>query len=1550
MVLDYFPSDSLPFRELLLQHSPTFYDCARWLKAIWVCFENRTSLENGADWIELRKNPGRDDGETWCEQLTGGLRGSAKKYPGLDGRPNLKINADHFEIVFKSDYADEDWGFLVCAFPEFATAAHRVHNKALKEEEGPEGPNGATKIHYMAKGDDSWDEFLPAEIECYHASDGTYDVKFVEEEKEKEPGERKKEKEKKQGDVFAYGVPRHLIVTEYENQMAEGIQKKKGRFDDGEGKSDEQKEKEMRIALHSRYIPLVLRKWRHLDIFEGRVVRRRDAPQPPPPRPDCSGNDSVTSAADGADQAPKLAADGKIARTLTLDIKGQKAAEEYDHAGLSWGAGDVVESVKRGSPAHAKGVSPGWKLVENLRDSATTARKELAKTILEELSEEAADGDDDDDDDDDDGGGDVDDVGGNVLAKRAADALRPLVEQAGKRAAARVGELSPAQLAAPSFALFHAVVLAVSDVTGFGSTTFFDPTDRALDTGPKGAPAAHKERFAEKVSRLVAAQLELRQIVEQNSELAAILKKGSTIKKGVDGGDGSDNEEKGADGDKNREGEEGEEGVTICNASDVVEAKNAPRTQRLLILLCVAAKRKPNTLPVEARVLDELKRGLACDALVDASAGGGVVFEELDGARADEHCAYAAPSGDSINEEYVIYASKPMPGATLGFLCAGRGEEDGARASQGGSSSRGKITLQRAKPDTESTSAPDSQSGGGTVPSYDAQEIGKWDGQTKDGVAELMAHSKLPLAVTGQSEHDLDRGIDGCEDNAVHTWHWISLEKKHIIGPGKYIVKFVHEGGSPLVVYCVAIHGDDEFLIEFDRDGDDGTLDNVKSSRSRNERGERGGDDEANEPSLFQAWLRRSRYPWPDEQIGAESSGGAAANKVKKGDKTDVLAGSGGGKAGERKRLVYANLWAPDDHAEVDVVKRTLSLGARRGISWFRSFKIAPFRRSVDVRLTHDCSLARGTSAALLGTGREVELLGVTDLTVTDDASSGGGAVAAAASLVVRAAPAPDAAVACVPESRLKRFMLFREKRIVYGRQGPVAWYELLVADDASITALKGSGSSSNSAEPPLRAIGWVASHGDDDITPRVAEVRHTFEKEMMDDTRPQQDAPDAGAAAAAASGRIGLTITEEMLNKSKMIKKLFPKLTEEESEIFLSFLTTPFLAVPLLLEFFADGRARALFDTELCLCLELALFQLHPYAPTDHDKERERWANITSTRDAELLGSRHGALLSEVLDATSGGAIFASVCRILHQAAQLADASTDVLLFAVRLACTIEEFAQCADDIAHAGDDGLGGNGEGGANKSKGGGKRRKSARSGGGGGPLASGDDSAKHASRDKLLSYLDVSASRRIRTLFANTNGNLAKQVELHAHLALIAGVRLGAVRAARVRAGAAVDVPLLQGYGRLVEDFAISSAFVVKWATQPVATSQIAQYPDVLRTVFTFVQANAVDIAQWSMHAPNAATCGRVLNHMKAVVVGHAPLPEPGTGSDDSETWRPASTRTVLCVKRISSTIPALADSDVFEAVVFPGAPYVSIAFDEDTKLAPEEVDGDRDHFK
>ena len=88
----------------------------------------------------------------------------------------------------------------------------------------------------------------------------------------------------------------------------------------------------------------------------------------------------------------------------------------------------------------------------------------------------------------------------------------------------------------------------------------------------------------------------------------------------------------------------------------------------------------------------------------------------------------------------------------------------------------------------------------------------------------------------------------------------------------------------------------------------------------------------------------------------------------------------------------------------------------------------------------------------------------------------------------------------------------------------------------------------------------------------------------MSDEEAAKLASTNTAAASAVSALRM---ITEEMLNKTTNELTLVASeggggLKQEETEVFLSLLTTPFLAVPLLLEFFADGRARALQDPEL--------------------------------------------------------------------------------------------------------------------------------------------------------------------------------------------------------------------------------------------------------------------------------------------------------------------------------------------------------------------------------
>ena len=466
--------------------------------------------------------------------------------------------------------------------------------------------------------------------------------------------------------------------------------------------------------------------------------------------------------------------------------------------------------------------------------------------------------------------------------------------------------------------------------------------------------------------------------------------------------------------------------------------------------------------------------------------------------------------------------------------------------------------------------------------------------------------------------------------------------------------------------------------------------------------------------------------------------------------------------------------------------------------------------------------------------------------------------------------------------------------------------------------------------------------------------------------------------------------VTEEMVNKATkqltLVASENPTLKQEETEVFLSLLTTPFLAVPLLLEFFADGRARALQDPELQTCLELALYQLHPFRPRVDDiatAAAASTASLASLRgDAATmlcsehdvaLGSRHGALLHEMF--YSADAIFGGTSRLLSEAAHLAEATRDVFLFAVRLAVSLEEFAQAADalvesstDIAAGDDDDETddgalppGNSGGGAT----GGDRRRGTRSGD--------IDGRRFAaeSRARLLEYLGGSAAEQIRHWLSETrHEDVMMQLELHVHLTLIAAAQIGAARASRAsqerkrEAGknggsrsrhAKPSAPggIGGGYDAVLEAFLVSSAFVISWVDKKSATGRIARYPHVLQTIFAAVQSNAADVARWSIHPAYAAARDSVLSRMKAVVVSRAGLDTPlmsslaGASSgatDGGDEWVPHSAHVTLCRTVLSSPTPALADSEVYEAISFPGASYISISFGDNTRLATSSNDG------
>ena len=485
------------------------------------------------------------------------------------------------------------------------------------------------------------------------------------------------------------------------------------------------------------------------------------------------------------------------------------------------------------------------------------------------------------------------------------------------------------------------------------------------------------------------------------------------------------------------------------------------------------------------------------------------------------------------------------------------------------------------------------------------------------------------------------------------------------------------------------------------------------------------------------------------------------------------------------------------------------------------------------------------------------------------------------------------------------------------------------------------------------------------------------FQARIPERDRIKQTREAAESAVSTLQQKSNDIITEEMVNKATQQLTLLakPTLKQEETEVFLSLLTTPFLAVPLLVEFFADGRARALQDPELQTCLELALYQLHPFHPlVDEVTTASAAAMLCSERDV-VLDSRYGALLHEMLH--SADAIFGGLSRLLSEAAHLAEATRDVFLFAVRLAVSLEEFAQAADSLAESAGNVVAANDNddetAGGGVSTGGGIRR-SPRSGDVNGRLFAGE------ARAQLLEYLGGSAADQIRHWLSETrHEDVMMQLELHVHLALIAASQIGAARASRAsherkreagerggsgrRRGGDANGSASSGdqarmkpsapgvsageYDTILEAFLVSSAFVISWVDKTAATGRIARYPHVLRTIFAAVQSNAADVARWSIHPAHAAARDRVLSRMKAVVVSRAGLDSPivpssaaaSSGANgDGGGWVPHSAHVTLCRTVLSSPTPALADSDVFEAISFPGTSCISISFDDRTRFA------------
>jgi thiol-disulfide isomerase/thioredoxin len=373
---------------------------------------------------------------------------------------------------------------------------------------------------------------------------------------------------------------------------------------------------------------------------------------------------------------------------------------------------------------------------------------------------------------------------------------------------------------------------------------------------------------------------------------------------------------------------------------------------------------------------------------------------------------------------------------------------------------------------------------------------------------------------------------------------------------------------------------------------------------------------------------------------------------------------------------------------------------------------------------------------------------------------------------------------------------------------------------------------------------------------------------------------------------------------------------SEEESERFLSFLTVPYMAAPLILNFFTDGRVGALLNERLQSIVESVLFEPLAFAgrPSPSDVVP---APESSRKD--VLGTPLGTLMNEVMNTPDG--ILEPLLKLCHEAADLCigtyqSAFTKLLLFLVRTAVRVESFfifaAQKLYNIADP---------------------------------------------STEKLLADLRTF----ITEIAAPLMGDWARQSQdvedlpntttFCAHLAMTYGN--GNFQASEF---AAVD-----GKFEAIENFLSSTAFVVSWHSKGKAKQENSQHSSNAKLfsrllevptcdVFRTIDRQRRTVLAWGDLDVEPVERDKVLNKIvSAALQGEAPQPTAATEVESQFStpimrgWREVSEIPLECRCVVESEHPYLPSTDVYWTVRFPGAEYVTVSFD--SMCSTEESEND-----
>lgn len=141
--------------------------------------------------------------------------------------------------------------------------------------------------------------------------------------------------------------------------------------------------------------------------------------------------------------------------------------------------------------------------------------------------------------------------------------------------------------------------------------------------------------------------------------------------------------------------------------------------------------------------------------------------------------------------------------------------------------------------------------------------------------------------------------------------------------------------------------------------------------------------------------------------------------------------------------------------------------------------------------------------------------------------------------------------------------------------------------------------------------------------------------------------------------------------------------LTPSDSERFIQFLTVPYIRIPLILDFFANGdptRLTALKTKSLQTIVDAALFEPGRWKPADFSDFVDEVPIVDIERLESILATSHGTLFNEI--AKSPDVLTSCVCKMLERSLDMdvgrytkKASSGPLILYMIRLAVRLEGF-----------------------------------------------------------------------------------------------------------------------------------------------------------------------------------------------------------------------------------------------------------------------------------